>query len=566
MIGVRSLAVAILATATLALCVGAGLLRWGALGELSAVTCVLLGAVAAAAVGLVGHGSLSGASRVALDLRRLQLVFSVIDVRRGEVLPALELPGWALRGLLALTFVTIGISTVGNHGVERLRTLGAGSPPTGRCKDPAAPAATPEPDEAEAPAPPPVDQAGCALVRRAFALGYSKSLGTCAPRAAVAPKATAAAAAPEPPVPCERRHVDEPFLHFAWRRWAELADRIASVRPVADTSELAQEVGAKLAWVDALTATSAHALGATPHASHHLWISLPAPRDEGISWLQQPAHRRCEERYVHLPLWRRWQPGQESALVEHALGQLLFAARFGTTTACSNYRLHWGAPPDACDRLIREPESFLREQGAWREVAGVLDRRRRGLELRALAAELGRPLPPEPPPASAVVSLQCVVVEASRAPAVGGQAVMVAGQRVGVRHLVLPTIRLTQDGPIEVVARLAELLAGAQPQGASPERLATAGAAPGPAPSPSASPGATADEASPAAPAQDPALLDGAGFPLARLEVLESADPFSGARWPLLREDLAEIYPTQRVLLPFIEGFRRRYLAQRGRL
>ena len=50
MIGVRSLAVAILATATLALCVGAGLLRWGALGELSAVTCVLLGAVAAAGI------------------------------------------------------------------------------------------------------------------------------------------------------------------------------------------------------------------------------------------------------------------------------------------------------------------------------------------------------------------------------------------------------------------------------------------------------------------------------------------------------------------------------------
>ena len=69
-----------------------------------------------------------------------------------------------------------------------------------------------------------------------------------------------------------------------------------------------------------------------------------------------------------------------------------------------------------------------------------------------------------------------------------------------------------------------------------------------------------------AVPTRPDPLLEGEGFPLARLEVLEPADPFAGARWPLRRADLAEIYPYQRFLFSFIDGFRRRYLAQRGRL
>lgn len=66
--------------------------------------------------------------------------------------------------------------------------------------------------------------------------------------------------------------------------------------------------------------------------------------------------------------------------------------------------------------------------------------------------------------------------------------------------------------------------------------------------------------------AQRQQLLDGPGFALARLEALEGTDPFAGDRWPLERPELVSIYPLQRSLFSFIDGFRRRYFAQRGRL
>jgi hypothetical protein len=60
--------------------------------------------------------------------------------------------------------------------------------------------------------------------------------------------------------------------------------------------------------------------------------------------------------------------------------------------------------------------------------------------------------------------------------------------------------------------------------------------------------------------------LDGPDFQLARLEPLVDADPFADARWPLAKPDLVEIFPFEPHLHAFIEPFRRRYLAQRGRL
>jgi hypothetical protein len=640
MIGIKSLVIAVLCALSIGVLVATGMLGAAELGRLSVASCLVLGVLTSLCVGLIGAGGgLGRAGGAGLDLRRWALVAEgelpgrspkLRDAGDPGAPKVRQLPGWTLRLLLGATFLAIAAATLGNHGVVRLRELGAGGPPAGRCADPSAAAAAPEElDEPEPlPPPPPVDQAGCALVRRAYQLGYSSSLGSCAPKQAAAPVPVARKIAP-PPEPCTRRQIDEPFLHYAWRRWAEAARWFSDVRPVAGSVKQAEEVRTKLGYFGALTASSGHALGAVPHAAHHLWIALPDPRPS--NWLMKHlAGRDCEARYVEVPLWRRWKPGEEAALVEHALGQLLFSSRFGTTTACANYRFHWGAEAGACDRLLADAPAFLREQGEWDDVAGVLDRRSRQLELRTLARTLGRHEPPEPPPATAVVSLSCVRVDPSLAVAeVTGKVAKVEGQPLGVRQLRLPKIAVEGDGPIELVAQLAKLLAGgagtsgfddelaaltaevegaaAADGGATAPEEGNAGAAPvqpglRPAPNPSsianpsttpttaaATPAPPAVPAPPRAPpltaAQRVQLLDGAGFSLARLEALEGTDPFtapfaapfaaasagtgaasSGSRWPLQRPELVEIYPLQRSLFAFIDGFRRRYFAQRGRL
>ena len=100
----------------------------------------------------------------------------------------------------------------------------------------------------------------------------------------------------------------------------------------------------------------------------------------------------------------------------------------------------------------------------------------------------------------------------------------------------MPTVRTAGDGPIDVYTGLALLLAG--PGG----DLAAAVRPP------------------------EPVQLSGDDFLLARLDPLIDADPFRGARAPLARPELIEVYPFEHHLHGFIDGFRRRYLAQRGRL
>lgn len=581
MIGIRSAALVLLCALSIGVPLATGALGFEELGRLSVASCLVLGALTSLGVGLAGiGGGLGRRGGAAIDLRRK------IFLDDSPTTP--QLPGAVARLLLGLSFFAIAAAALGNHGVLRLRELGAGGPPTGRCKDPVAEeqaADEPEPP----PPPPPVDQAGCALVRRAYQLGYAKSLGSCAPKTAAAP-APVARQVKAPPEPCTRQQLDEPFLHYAWRRWGEALAWFGELEPVSGSAKQAEEVRTKLEYFGSLTASSSHALSAVPHAAHHLWIALPDPRP--ASWLAKHlAGRDCEARYVDVPLWRRWEAGQEGALVEHALGQLLFSSRFGTTTACANYRLHWGAGDAACDRLVKDPERFLKEEGQWEDVAGVLDRRRRQLELRALAEKLGKHVPPQPPPAQAVVSLSCIRVDGSLAKAeVSGKVAMVEGQRLGVRQLRLAKISVDGDGPIEVVEQLAELLAGGGATGAPGvmgelDELAMAaseqagegeggdggagdgGAGDGAGSDSSASrTAAAAPRLPPLGAAQRQQLLDGPGFALARLEALEGTDPFAGDRWPLERPELVSIYPLQRSLFSFIDGFRRRYFAQRGRL
>jgi hypothetical protein len=451
-----------------------------------------------------------------------------------------ELPAIAQRALLLVGAAAIAIAGLGNHAAARIAQLPdelAAPAPSEYCMpEPAAPTAP-----APAAAPPPVEQAGCALVLRAYKLGYARTLGSCAPRQATPAAAPAPAARREV---CTRRQLDEPFLYYGFRRVAGAARSAASVDPIIAADHRITDARTHLDYLDGLLADIRHAITGTPHASHHVWVNLPDPHPRSpASWII--GHERCSQQFADLPLWPAWQPGDAARVVEHVLGQLLFATRFGTTASCSDYVIHWDAAPDTCRRLAVDPIAALARDGALAGIRAVLDRRRRQLELGALAEALGRPPPVAPPAAGAIASLACFLVDPAAGPpgdpagpgrAPTGATVTVDGDALSLRELRVPAVRTAGDGPIDVYAAIALLLAG--PGG----DLAAAIRPP------------------------EPVEPDGDDFLLARLDPLIDADPFRGARAPLARPELIEIYPFEHHLHGFIDGFRRRYLAQRGRL
>jgi hypothetical protein len=528
MIGVKTLAVVALSTAAIAAAWSRGLLDPRYLESLSAASCIAVGSLAALSVALIAVGwRPDERSRLAVDARG-----RLVRVAGGK---AVELPAAVQHALFAAAAGCVALSALTNQATARLTALPAAlaAPSESGCP--------PEIEEPPPPAAPAPEIPGCALVRRAFQLGYTKSLGSCAPGP------VAAAAPRRPSSPCTLRQADEPALHFTWRRVVDKVGSLPELDPVAGAAEGVADLGIKLEHLDALAAHQGHAVAAHPRASHHLWINLPAPRR--VSWLRALVDPvRCADHAEHVPLWRDWtdQPEPASALVDDVVAQLLFAPGLGPPPArCGDLVVHWDAPADACRRLAADPIDFLDDSGALDPVRQVLDRRRRLTQLRELDRALGRRSTVDAPAeVRALVSLSCLVVDpaAARSGAIGGRELRIDGEAIPVRELRVPAVRVGGAGPIEVYEQVARLLAGAGADAAGPSDAAIARLA---------APPAAAD-------------LHASDYLLARLDHLRDADPFLGVRWPLEREGLLEVYPFRRHLHRFVDGFRRRYRAQRG--
>ena len=224
----------------------------------------------------------------------------------------------------------------------------------------------PDPDAQPAVADPNVP--GCELMRRAYALGYVKTLGQCAPQ-----KQRAATVAP-----CTRRQRDEPALHYAWRL---LRRSWSSLRTHTDASYvrgLEHDFGTRIDCLGALTRAEEQMLASAPHASHHLWTNLPDPGDGAFR------AQTCADRYrslAHRPAPGPSDARRASRVFEHVLGQLLFEGRYEPAAgSCREYHVHWGAPLDTCQRLAAHPEAVLSSASALGEVKAVLERERIGRE------------------------------------------------------------------------------------------------------------------------------------------------------------------------------------------
>ena len=549
MIGIKSLIAIVLAAAAIILGAVRGVFDGERFAHLSAGSTFAIGLFATACAALVGAGWRPRLrSRTAIALRGVRP--TIVD----DAVSPRELPALAQRVLLVVVFATLGLGTLGNEATARIGNVPAqlAKPSHSEYCPPDEPEVA-EPEAAPVAPPPQVDQAGCALVKRAYALGYAKSLGTCAPKTiALAPTPKQAT---KPREVCTRRQLDEPFLHYAVRK---IVDTTSDAAPIDALSKRVTDVRARLGYVEDLVADIKHAVTGTPHASHHLWVDLPDPHPG--TWRDRfTGAPPCSSRFADLPLWPAWDASTPTGRVfEHVLGQLLFATRFGTTASCSDYTIHWGAPPDACTKLAADPAGFLADQGALGKLHAVLDRRRRQLAMRELAAKTGQVAPlPEPPAARAVTSVACLMFDGTK-PAVTRE-ISVDGETVSMRELHVPAIVPTGAGPLAVYAAIAELLGGRRYSGASSGTAADGPLATEP---PADAPPAPAPSPNPPAPLS----LDAADLPLLQLEPLVDVDPFLGDATPLDRPDVIEVYPLEEHLHTFIDAFRRLYLPQRGRL
>lgn len=581
MIGIKSLLAGALAVAALALGAWRGVFDAEHFVHLSAGSAFAIGLFASTCAALVGYGWRPGSkSRTAIAFGRgrsatdagppARTSFAGLAIVDDAVGPR-ELPALAQRAALVLVFATIALGTLGNEATARIASVPGDLAKPSRAEY-CHPEAPPEPDEEPEPEalPPPVDQAGCALVKRAYALGYAKSLGSCAPKTiTIAPvKKTAA----KPVEVCTRRQLDEPFLHYAARK---LVETTSDAAPVDALAARIHDVRTRLDYTRDLLADIKHAVTGTPHASHHLWIDLPDPHPSTFAQ-RFTGHPPCATHYADLPLWPAWDASTPpSTVFEHVLGQLLFATRFGTTASCTDFTIHWSSATDACTRLVADPTGFLADSDAMASIHAVLDRRARQLAMRDLAAALGAPATlPEPPPARAVTSLSCLMFDGPRPAAT--KTIVVEGETLVVRELHAAPIFPTGSGPIAVYQAVALVLSGSRYAGAAsgtvvdgPLAVDDTSEGPGDAPTPSNAPNPSNAPPPSNVPAPSSASrfqVADPDFPLLALEPLVEADPFLGNAALLDRADLVAVFPFEQHLRAFVDAFRRVYLPQRGRL
>jgi hypothetical protein len=454
-----------------------------------------------------GEGHFLGSSR-----RRI----TVGDNHRGE---AFELPPRVQHAAYVVVAILLALACIDSRALDLMgrfqRRLATES--SNHCQE----------DEAQ-PASAAFDpnEPGCALVRRAFELGYASSLGDCAPKKVERTINPA----------CNGRRRDEPLFHYAWRLLDGFWGKVRTSTGAGWLDKSRRDFHARTSHLGALRGAERQVLASAPHASHHIWTNLPDPGDGAFR------ATTCADRYRWLAHRPTPPPGdkQASKVFEHVVAQLLFESRYEPAAGyCREYHVHWNAPVDACERLVKAPEAFLDQSSALGDVRAVLDRQRLDRELAALGAGAAPKQALDP---AAFVSFSCYVEG-------NGAARSSAGFTLDGHRFTAETQRVApspHDATLFVdrYDAVASLLVQGFHYG---RLLSEAGLAEG-------NVAGVADS------------FAGRDFLLTRLYELDSLDLYLDPGWLAGRPDLLEVYPYERHLKNFVQTFRRQYRRERGRL
>jgi len=443
-------------------------------------------------------------------------------IGRTPFVDVIDLPPRATHGLYVAIMLGIALIGLDNRAVALLREVPSRFDRSSidYCKPPEPPKREARPSQ------------GCKLVERAFKLGYTKSLGSCAP----------AEAKREVSQVCTKRQLDEPYFHYAWRR---LADRVDDLRTTDDGPGSLDRFERQLDHLPAIVHTTLDTTAMRPRSAHHLFTNLPDPRPRLGDRVGGLLERGCGARLAHLPHFPRMEdgPAGPSKLFEHVLAQLMFNPSYKPiVAACEEVVVHWGSPPDTCARLAARPLAALGELGALDSVRGVLDWRATRAETRTLDPARAQDLPP----AQRIVSFQCLMFDPAARPAAPIERTLALdGEQLAVREVRMAP--LVADGSSQI--RLYKQLAALMAPGFGYGRLTSNQAI-----------GASPEEAALAEAFRQPA------FWLTKLDLLRDADLFLGNDWLAKRPELLEVYPYHLHLQNFIEVLRRQYKQHEGRL
>lgn len=210
---------------------------------------------------------------------------------------------------------------------------------------------------------------GCELIIRAHRLGYAKELGICEPKKID----------PEKMQVCQKRRVDEPYLHYMSRLFIRSVEKQKEFFKNNELEKLKDKLELQVTNIETLRDYQAYAIGSAPRASHHIWTDLPYPQHYIIQKYREHLDPNyCIEQFqkqTNTITVAKKDERKNSKLMEHAYGHLLFNPKSPLTVGfCKEYKIHWNADPDVCERLAESPVSILEDEGLLPEVSLVLRR------------------------------------------------------------------------------------------------------------------------------------------------------------------------------------------------
>ena len=213
-----------------------------------------------------------------------------------------------------------------------------------------------------------VDKPGCELVLRAAKMGLSDKLGDCKPEEEEE--------GGEGGQVCQLRQLDEPSLHYTYRKLAKKMIGFLSIPFVDIVKSFRATFREQVNEIELLGDHQGLVMNATPRASHHILTNLPPPKGEWLHKLHTflfPGD--CVDRYAELPNILTEDDDSLSHKFEFVVAHLLFTSSHNAPAGyCREYQIHWGLDSDICSKIVKSPMEGLEQAGAKKHLDLLLHR------------------------------------------------------------------------------------------------------------------------------------------------------------------------------------------------